>query len=68
MTTLQYEVNDMTCGHCVRAITTAVKDVAPDAGVDIDLSTHRVRVDGVSDAGKIEEAIREAGYTPVLES
>jgi copper chaperone len=62
---LQFEVNDMTCGHCIRAITMAVKDVAPEATVDIDLSGHLVRVGGASDAGKIEAAIREAGYTPL---
>jgi copper chaperone len=62
---LQFEVNDMTCGHCVRAITMAVKDAAPEATVDIDLSSHLVHVGGASDAGKIEAAIREAGYTPL---
>ena len=62
---LQFEVNDMTCGHCVRAITTAVKDAVPGAAVDIELSEHLVRVDDATDASVIEEAIRGAGYTPV---
>lgn len=30
---IQFEVNDMTCGHCVGAVTAAVKKVAPDAVV-----------------------------------
>ncbi|WP_310732181.1 MULTISPECIES: heavy-metal-associated domain-containing protein [unclassified Methylibium] len=37
-----------------------------DAKVQIDLATHRVQVEPVSaDAAKLEEAIKDAGYTPV---
>ncbi|MBV6273770.1 heavy-metal-associated domain-containing protein [Alcaligenaceae bacterium CGII-47] len=61
---LQFEVNDMTCGHCVGAISAAVKKAAPDAVVAIDLPQHAVRVEGVCDAGAAELAIREAGYSP----
>lgn len=61
---IQFEVNDMTCGHCVGAIAAAVKEVAPDAVVAIDLPQHVVRVEGVCDAGAVELAIREAGYSP----
>lgn len=61
---LQFEVNDMTCGHCVGAVTAAVKRVAPEAVVAIDLPQHVVRVEGVCDAGAVELAIREAGYNP----
>ncbi|PLC48580.1 heavy metal transporter [Pollutimonas subterranea] len=61
---LQFEVNDMTCGHCVGAVTAAVKRVAPEAVVAIDLPQHCVRVEGVCDAGAVELAIREAGYSP----
>lgn len=62
---LQFEVNDMTCGHCVRAITAAVKGAAPAATVEIDLPGHLVRVGGAPEGDKIEAAIREAGYTPL---
>ncbi len=61
---IQFEVNDMTCGHCVGAVTAAVKKVAPDAFVAIDLPQHVVRVEGVCNAGAVELAIREAGYSP----
>ena len=64
---LEFEVMDMTCGHCVSAVTKAVKEAAPDATVDIDLESHRVRVAGAaSSADAIAAAIREAGYTPVV--
>jgi copper chaperone len=62
---LEFTIEDMTCGHCVATITKAVREVAPDAEVDIDLGQHRVRIDDAADAVRIEEAIRDAGYTPV---
>lgn len=63
---IEFEVNDMTCGHCVNAITQAVAAVDASAKVEIDLPTHRVRISGSDQAQKLGDAIREAGYTPVL--
>lgn len=57
-----FTVSDMTCGHCEKAVRGALADMLPDAAVTIDLSAHRVTVEG--DAAKAEEAIREAGYSP----
>ena len=60
-----FEVNDMSCGHCVSAITKAINVVAPGAAVQIDLATHRVTVGpSVADAIQLRLAITEAGYTP----
>lgn len=61
---IEFEVNDMTCGHCVSTITTAITTGAPGAIVNVDLSKHLVRVDGAFDASAVERDIREAGYTP----
>ena len=61
-----FDVMDMTCGHCVSAITQAVKAIDPQARVQIDLAAHRVVVDqGQADAQALRKAIAEAGYTPV---
>ena len=61
-----FEVKDMSCGHCVSAITKAVKDVDLGAKVQIDLATHRVTIDQTkADAATLIDAIRQAGYTPV---
>ena len=63
---IAFEVNDMTCGHCVSAITQALKAVDPAARVQVDLATHRVQIEpGEADAAELGDAIREAGYTPV---
>ena len=63
---IAFEVNDMTCGHCVSAITKAVKEADRNAKVQIDLATHRVEIEpAAADAGELAEAIKEAGYTPL---
>ena len=63
MTTFQ--VDDMTCGHCVSAITKAVKGVDASASVNIDLATHRVDIGSTTaETAKLSAAIRDAGYTP----
>lgn len=61
---ISFEVNDMSCGHCVRAITQAVQAADPGAQVQVDLATHRVQVQPVAaDAAVLRAAIEEAGYT-----
>lgn len=63
---ITFEVNDMSCGHCVRAITQAVQEADPGAQVQIDLPGHRVQVQpAAADAAVLKAAIEEAGYSPV---
>lgn len=63
---IAFEVNDMTCGHCVSTITKAVRAADKDARVQIDLATHRVQIDPTeANAAELSDAIKEAGYTPV---
>jgi copper chaperone len=63
---LTFEVNDMTCGHCVSTITQAVRAIDQGAQVTVDLTTHRVRIEPTaSNRTELGDAIREAGYTPV---
>jgi copper chaperone len=61
-----FEVNDMTCGHCVSAITKAVALVDPGAKVQIDLASHRVQIEPTAlKADALGAAIKTAGFTPV---
>ncbi|NYT86032.1 heavy-metal-associated domain-containing protein [Pollutimonas harenae] len=62
---LEFEIKDMTCGHCASTITKAVQAIAPGAELDIRLDNHHVQINGAPDADAIETAIREAGYSPV---
>lgn len=60
-----FEVQDMSCGHCVSTITKALKEADPGAQVQIDLARHRVEVTSTQcDALHLREVIAEAGYTP----
>lgn len=62
---IAFKIEDMTCGHCVAAITKAVQAVDPAAKVDIDLAAHQVRIDPrAGGAAQFDAAIRDAGYTP----
>ncbi len=61
-----FEVQDMTCGHCVSSITKAVCALDPTAQVMADLATHRVQVESTeSDSTQLGDVIRGAGYTPL---
>lgn len=62
----EFRVEDMTCSHCVGSITRAIKDADADALVEIDLQAKLVRVKGESDDQAIEAAIRNAGFTPIV--
>lgn len=63
---ISFQVNDMTCGHCVNAITRAVQRVDQQAAVHIDLAAHRVDIEaGTIGAAELGSAIQDAGYTPV---
>ncbi len=65
MSTTTFEVNDMTCGHCASTITQAVKALDSAAEVQVDLATHRVRIESAgADAAVLADAIAQAGYTP----
>ncbi len=61
---LEFTLPTMTCGHCVGVVTQAIKQADPQASVEIDLASHRVRVESAKDRGTIASAISEAGYVP----
>jgi copper chaperone len=65
---ITFEVNDMSCGHCVSAITQAIKEIDNRAAVRIDLARHLVEIEsaGAVDVEALRAAVTEAGYTPVL--
>lgn len=61
---LDFQIPDMTCGHCVKAVTDAVKAADPAAEVQIDLPTHRVQVQTGAPREQVVAKLVEAGYTP----
>lgn len=60
-----FTVNGMTCGHCEKAVTQALKSVDPQAQVAIDRSQNRVDVESAQPAQALAHAIQEEGYQVV---
>jgi copper chaperone len=61
--TTTYTVPDMSCGHCVRAVSAAVGQVAGVESVDVALEAKHVTVHGRGiDSEAVRAAIHEAGY------
>ncbi|KAB8041739.1 heavy-metal-associated domain-containing protein [Janthinobacterium aquaticum] len=58
----QLQVENMTCGHCVKAVTQAVQTVDPQAQVQIELADKSVKVGTDKGLDAIRDAIEEAGY------
>lgn len=59
---MDFQVQGMTCGHCGRAVTQAVRALDPDAQVTIDRASGRVSVESRTDAQAIRKAIEDQGY------
>lgn len=59
---MEFEVKDMSCGHCVMTVTRAVKSVDANAKVEADLATKKVNVETAKDRKAIADALAEAGY------
>lgn len=61
---IEFQVEGMSCGHCVKAVTQAVKSADPQAAVVVDLASHKVQVDSQKDRASLAAALTEAGYPP----
>ncbi|PMZ85511.1 MULTISPECIES: heavy-metal-associated domain-containing protein [unclassified Pseudomonas] len=57
-----FNVEGMSCGHCVKAITQALQAKDPAASVRVDLAAREVGVESALTAEQVIEAIREEGY------
>ncbi|UUZ68978.1 heavy-metal-associated domain-containing protein [Polaromonas sp. P2-4] len=61
---MEFDLQSMTCSHCVNAVTKAVKSADPDAKVEVDLPNHKVSVETRVDRETVIAALSEAGYRP----
>lgn len=57
-----FQVTGMTCGHCEKAVTRAIKQVDPQAEVRIDRSLNKVEVQSQQARETLAKAIAEEGY------
>ena len=59
---IEFDVQAMSCSHCVDAVTRAIKLVDPQAKVEVDLGNKKVKVESSQDRAFIAGALTEAGY------
>jgi copper chaperone CopZ len=59
----ELEVDGMSCGHCVGAVTKSVQELDAAAKVDVDLTSRKVKIDSSASLQDVVAAIVEAGYT-----
>jgi copper chaperone len=62
----QFQVQDMTCKHCETNISNAIKEIDAKANISVDLTQHLLTITSSHNAATLGNAIREAGYNPVL--
>lgn len=60
----RFTLPDMSCGHCVAAITQALKTADAQAGVEIDREAKTAQVDSSLPREALAAALTEAGYPP----
>lgn len=63
MSTETFQVQGMSCGHCVKAVTQAIEALDASAQVHIDLPSGRVEVQSQYSRDVLKRAIAEEGYT-----
>ena len=59
---MEFNIPAMSCGHCVRAITEAVKQADPQAQVSVDLTSKKVTVQTTQEREAVAAARADAGY------
>ncbi|QTN28901.1 heavy-metal-associated domain-containing protein [Rhodoferax sp. AJA081-3] len=61
---IEFQIPDMTCGHCASMVSSTLALADPDCKVTIDLAQHKVSVQTTEEKSALVEALTEAGYPP----
>lgn len=64
--TYRFSIPDMSCSHCVKAVTGAIADADPKAETVVDLPTKTATVRSALPADALGRAIETAGYAATL--
>ncbi|HVW50608.1 MAG TPA: cation transporter [Trinickia sp.] len=59
---IEFQVEGMSCQHCVSAVTKAIRALDSAALVEVNLENGRVRVQSQATSERIGSAIVDAGY------
>jgi copper chaperone len=57
-----FNVLGMTCGHCEKAVTRALKQIDPQAEIKIDRAANKVDVESTQAREALAKAIADEGY------
>jgi copper chaperone len=63
--TIEFNVEGMSCQHCVSAVTNAIRERDAAADVRVDLAAGKVAVESSVSVETLKDAIDDAGYTVV---
>ncbi|MCL2919347.1 heavy-metal-associated domain-containing protein [Shewanella litorisediminis] len=59
---IEFNVENMTCGHCAGVVNKAIMQLQSDAKVEVDLMAKKIKVSSGLTSDEIIEALEEAGY------
>jgi len=59
---MELRIEGMTCGGCARSVTKAIQGVDPNAKVEPNPATRRVKVETTASPAQIQQALASAGY------
>jgi len=59
---MEFNIPAMSCGHCVSAVTQAVKALDAAAQINVDLASKKVVVETSQDREAVLAALADAGY------
>lgn len=59
---MEFDIPDMSCGHCASSITQALKQLDASASISIDLPAKKITVQTTENRQTVAAALTEAGY------
>lgn len=59
---MELRIEDMTCGGCAKSVTKAIQGVDPDARVEPNPATRRVKIETTASPEQVRQALAGAGY------
>lgn len=61
---IEFQIPDMTCGHCAAMVSSALAQAAPGCKINVDIAQRKVSVQTTENKSALVEALTEAGYPP----
>lgn len=65
---MQFHIDNMTCGCCVRGVTTAVQSIDAEAGIAADPPSRKLTVSSRKPAEAFLPALAAAGFVATLQT